>query len=426
MTPQEVLSESGCFDCLSPGVKETVMLGLLNAIESNTANPPAPPAPVGGATLAEQQVQTGVLSAIEIDTTSIASSVNSINAKTPTLVGGAVPVVGPLTDAELRASAVPVSAASLPLPSGAATEATLATLLKEATFTARIPALAPAIRAASIPVALPTDQTPVPASLPDAALTTYNQAGVIAINTILVTLDLLAYGGVAIQCTSMGTTGVVSPEWSIDGTTWVAASINSQAGAIVTTFNAAGLWNTVRQARYLRFRMSTATTGGTTTIQFERYVTLPCYWQATQPISGTVTANIGTGSIAAGTNAIGDVGTQYRASATGAASGQHVVSAATTNAVVVKNAAGRVVGWSLANTTASFRYVKLHNQTTLPTAGSGVVRTIALAPNSVSNIHLDGGIAFTTGIGLTTVTGAADADATAVGLNDIVGDLYFA
>lgn len=38
----------------------------------------------------------------------------------------AVPVSGPLTDAELRAVAVPVSAAALPLPSGAATETTLA------------------------------------------------------------------------------------------------------------------------------------------------------------------------------------------------------------------------------------------------------------------------------------------------------------
>jgi hypothetical protein len=36
------------------------------------------------------------------------------------------PVTGPLTDTELRASAVPVSAASLPLPTGAATQATLA------------------------------------------------------------------------------------------------------------------------------------------------------------------------------------------------------------------------------------------------------------------------------------------------------------
>jgi hypothetical protein len=44
------------------------------------------------------------------------------------------PVTGPLTDAELRASAVPVSVASLPLPSGAATEATLETLATEATL----------------------------------------------------------------------------------------------------------------------------------------------------------------------------------------------------------------------------------------------------------------------------------------------------
>lgn len=405
MTPQEVLSESGCFDCLSPGVKETVMLGLLNAIEENTANPPAPPAPVGGATLAEQQVQTTVLGAIEIDTTLVATSVASIDTKTPPLVGGAVPI----------------AAAALPLPAGAAQQATLATLLTEAAFNSRIPALAPALRAASIPVALPTDQTPVPASLPDAALTSYNVAGVIAINTVLVTLDLLAYGGVAIQCISMGTTGVVTPEWSVNGTTWVTASINTQAGAISTTFNAAGLFNTVRQARYLRLRLSTATTGGTTTLEIERYVTLPCYWQATQPVSGTVTANIGTG-----TNAIGDVGTQYRANATGAASGTHIVSAATTNATVVKNAAGRCVGWSLGNTNAAWRYVKLHNQTTTPTAGSGVVRTIAIPPNGVSNIHIDGGIAFTTGIGLTIVTGSADADATAVGVGDVVGDLYFA
>jgi hypothetical protein len=38
-------------------------------------------------------------------------------------ISGSVAVTGPLTDAQLRASAVPISAASLPLPSGAATSA---------------------------------------------------------------------------------------------------------------------------------------------------------------------------------------------------------------------------------------------------------------------------------------------------------------
>jgi hypothetical protein len=146
----------------------------------------------------------------------------------------------------------------------------------------------------------------------------------------------------------------------------------------------------------------------------------------TQPVSGTVTATVANATIAAGTAAIGDVGQQYRANATGAASGTHLVSAATTNATIVKGSPGRVIGWSLANTNAAWRYVKLHNQTTTPTAGTGVVRTIAIPPNNVNTFSIEGGIAFATGIGLTTVTGAADADNAAVGLNDIVGDVFFA
>ena len=74
------------------------------------------------------------------------TSLNSIDTKTPALSSGRVPVesnlVQSLTDTQLRASAVPVSftrlasgtdsvtisAASLPLPTGAATESTLAAL----------------------------------------------------------------------------------------------------------------------------------------------------------------------------------------------------------------------------------------------------------------------------------------------------------
>jgi hypothetical protein len=149
--------------------------------------------------------------------------------------------------------------------------------------------------------------------------------------------------------------------------------------------------------------------------------------QAPLPVSGqgTFTVTFTQPALVAGTAAIGDVGIQYRANATGAASGTHLVSAATTNATIVKGSPGRVVGWSFGNTNAAWRYVKLHNQTTTPTAGTGVVRTIAIPPNGVNTFKLAGGIAFATGIGLTTVTGAADADNTAVGLNDIVGDLFF-
>ena len=60
------------------------------------------------------------------------SSLSSIDAKTPSLSSGRVPVesnlVQGLTDSQLRASAVPVSLSSSPLPTGAATESTLAAL----------------------------------------------------------------------------------------------------------------------------------------------------------------------------------------------------------------------------------------------------------------------------------------------------------
>lgn len=56
---------------------------------------------------------------VKSDTAAIAASVASIDGK----LANPMPVTGPLTDAQLRASAVPVSAASLPLPTGAATEA---------------------------------------------------------------------------------------------------------------------------------------------------------------------------------------------------------------------------------------------------------------------------------------------------------------
>jgi len=140
-----------------------------------------------------------------------------------------------------------------------------------------------------------------------------------------------------------------------------------------------------------------------------------------QSVSGTVTCGHNAGS-----NLIGDFGIQLRANATGAASRGHIVSAGTTNATVVKASAGRLVGWALANTNAAWRYVKLHNSASSPTAGTGVVQTIAIPPNGLAQMSVYAGIAFSSGIAITIVTGAADSDNTAVGANDIVGDLFYA
>jgi hypothetical protein len=150
--------------------------------------------------------------------------------------------------------------------------------------------------------------------------------------------------------------------------------------------------------------------------------------QAPLPVSqvGTATVTFTQPALVAGSALFGDVAQQYRGSATGAASGTHLVSAATTNPTVVKASAGRLLGYVLANNAATMVYVKFHNQTTTPTAGTGVVRSVGIPAGRTITFSLEGGIAFSTGIGLTTVTGAADANNTAVALNDIVGDVFFA
>jgi hypothetical protein len=252
----------------------------------------------------------------------------------------------------------------------------------------------------------------------------YTQAGVITINTVLMTVDCGDASSISISCQSMGTTGVVTPRWRNNvGETGIGATIVTPAGASVTTFNAVGIWTTPVFARYLDLVLTTATTAGTTTINATKlFGQTPIQLippTGTQPVSGTL-------GNSAGTALIGDVGLQVRANATGAASKTHLISAATTNATIVKNSAGRLLGWRISNTNASYRYVKLHNQATSPTAGTGVVETIAVPPNGIAVGNIPQGSAFTTGIGMTTTTGSADADTAAVGAGDLIIDLYWA
>jgi hypothetical protein len=185
----------------------------------------------------------------------------------------------------------------------------------------------------------------------------------------------------------------------------------------------------VNALRRVRVRC-TARTSGTQSWRFVlgTYATEPipaAQVSGTQPVSGTVTANIGTGALAAGANLIGDVGIQVRANATGAASIHHIVSAATTNVAQIKATAGRVYGYCFSNTNAAWRYVKLHNVASA-TAGAAVALTIGVPPNGKAECSIPMGIGFGTAISRSIVTGAADADATAVGLNEVVGDIFFA
>jgi len=90
-------------------------------------------------------------------------------------VSGSVAVTGPLTDTQLRATALPVSAGSLPLPSGAATSANQTTANSSlSSIDGKVPALGQALDAASVPVVLTASQ--VTTLTPPAAITGFATA----------------------------------------------------------------------------------------------------------------------------------------------------------------------------------------------------------------------------------------------------------
>lgn len=103
----------------------------------------------------------------------------------------------------------------------------------------------------------------------------------------------------------------------------------------------------------------------------------------------------------------------------------HLVSAASTNATVVKNSAGQLYGWYIYNSNASARKLAFHNTTSSPTAGASVFFTIMLPGGAAANVFTDSGIPFSTGIAITTVTDLADSGTTAVGANDLNINLFY-
>lgn len=116
-------------------------------------------------------------------------------------LGSTAPTVGQKTSADslpvVLASDqpdVPVSVASLPLPAGAATEATLATRLADATFTARVNTLGQKTSANSTPVVLASDQSAVPVT---------DGGGSITVDGT-VTANIGTTGGLALDATLTG------------------------------------------------------------------------------------------------------------------------------------------------------------------------------------------------------------------------------
>jgi hypothetical protein len=104
----------------------------------------------------------------------------------------------------------------------------------------------------------------------------------------------------------------------------------------------------------------------------------------------------------------------------------HKISAASTNAAVIKAEAALFTGYMIVNTAAQFSYVKLYDKATTPTVGTDTPAVvIGVPPASAANVTIAPPAEFLTGLGIATTTGIADSDSGAVAANDLAITIYF-
>jgi hypothetical protein len=152
--------------------------------------------------------------------------------------------------------------------------------------------------------------------------------------------------------------------------------------------------------------------------------------QAALPVSvqGTATVTFTQPALVAGTAAIGDVGMQYRANATGAATLTNVNCPATPAAQQIKGAAGRVLNITLTNTSNAPKWLKIFNllSASVTPGTTAALAEIAIHNGTTVTVTVEGGMAFSTGITIMITGGLGLTNNTAVTLGDVTGIVLFA
>ena len=194
----------------------------------------------------------------------------------------------------------------------------------------------------------------------------------------------------------------------------VTASIVSNGAVSAITASTVRVFSFQVNAKFIRVRVSTAFTGGTVQA-VASFSQVPYYSPFNQTLAQATIA------------LIGDVGQQYRATATGAAAIFAMMSPATPVATAIKASPGRVIGYDFQNSAATLRSFKCANIA----AGSVVLGTTAGVfevdiPAGIRASHsFEGGLGFTTAI-TCWVTGAKGlTDNTAITVNDVTGFIAY-
>lgn len=104
----------------------------------------------------------------------------------------------------------------------------------------------------------------------------------------------------------------------------------------------------------------------------------------------------------------------------------HRVATTSTNAVNVKASAGQVYVINVSNHAIAMRKLAFHDTSGTPTAGSSVFFSIVVEAMQSIQLTIPHGIVFSSGIGITTVTGVADSNSTGVTADDMVINIWYA
>jgi hypothetical protein len=348
------------------------------------------PLPSGAATSANQ--------------TTANSSLSSIDGKLPALSSGRVPVdvgtsinVGEVEVKNDTGNPVPISAASLPLPSGAATETTLSSVNGKL----------PALDTGAVPVLVKNGQleiqndtgNPIPVG---PAATQALSGSASANNTDLFSVDCSSFRSINFQTTGTWN-GTISFQVSNDNTNWNALSL--MGSAIGTSFNSSttsnGSWfGSLGGFNFVRVRTTAFTAGS-----------------GTATITGFLLREvIAQGAATAGAGVLISTATTPSSSTLPFT----VNSAATTNAASIKASGANLYGISAMNTSASTKYVRFFNKASSPTVGTDVpIMVVAIPATSSKEIEYVPAVRFGTGLAVAITGGAAATDSTAVAAGDV-------
>ena len=218
----------------------------------------------------------------------------------------------------------------------------------------------------------------------------------------------LATGTVILEGTNdnLSTTGTVIP-MKIGSSVIVAPVVAAVAIPVASTHYEFSI-----KYRYIRFRMATASTGNVTT----KILISPSTVEndnvfvtggTTAVSSGTITTVSTVSNVAAITPSI---------SAGGFPTYHTLISAATTNATLVKSTATMIGSVSVSNPTGTAFYFKMFNLATAPVVGTTVPTfTYLILPNSTRDLPIPSfGTRFNLGLSYSTTVNAPTADTTAI------------